>query len=164
MPNGAIICITRKGNIWHGRSGNFWRCWNEIAVSVPSLSPWWYSLYVKWSIHTKLTYYQNPATVYEERCGAVCKTIAWAAKDTYRNRVQIPGKNLLPKRVFVSTWNAFSPENGLNVDSPGIWALFLLASCSEMLWSCKQHRISPRTQWRPGSQHEIKYIVFLREI
>jgi len=26
--------------------------------------------------HTKLTYYQNPATVYEERCGAVCKTIA----------------------------------------------------------------------------------------
>ena len=24
----------------------------------------------------KLTYYQNPAAVYEERCGAVCKTIA----------------------------------------------------------------------------------------
>jgi len=26
-------------------------------------------------IHTKPIYYQNPATVYEENCGAVCKTI-----------------------------------------------------------------------------------------
>jgi len=87
-----------------------------------------YPLFYLWWNSTILP---KPATVYEEGCCAVCKTIAWAAKDTYRNRAQILGKNLLPKQVFVSTWNAFSPENGLNVDSPGIWTLFLLVSCSE---------------------------------
>ena len=51
----------------------------------------------------QITNYQNPAAVCEERRCGVCKTIACAAKDTYRNRAQIPGKNLLPKRVFVST-------------------------------------------------------------
>jgi len=44
------------------------------------------------SIHTKLTYYQNPAAVYEESCGAVCKTIARAAKDTYPDEMGIYGQ------------------------------------------------------------------------